>query len=676
MRYLINTLFVITICISGCSGGDAHRKNQPGKIQLDTKRWYTLNNSGVDINQLFDTIVHQKLNLGSGKLLENYEIWYPLLDGESITIDGIQLYDYQGTPDQRPTRIYAITSDWQRITLADFVSTHADKWVGPNPLDLSNFNLEKPIGNIRYIVINTWGNLPTEIEFYGKYQQAESAKPIVTHYPLHNFFGVNGFEWNFEDPKNSGSLDMFMLNAVKSFTGFRHYLDWEKIENKEGKYTFNPARNGSWNYDTLYQWCKENNMPVLVCLKDNPPWMLETYPADQRNNENIPVRFGNGPENAESYVEQAKLAFQFAARYGRNTTLASDSQSMIKVDTTPRWTNDVVNKVKTGLGYINYMECGNEPDKWWKGRKAYQSGREYAANLSAFYDGNKGALGPGAGVKNADSSMKVVMAGVATPTPDYLKGIIDWCKEFRGLKSDGSLNLPFDVVNYHYYSSEYAGNTGPNVAQNTKSGVAPELSNTEQNAKSFFQAMAEYGINLPVWVTETGYDLNQGSPVHAKIIGKKSAEETQADWNLRAALLYSRLGINRVFFYELYDDNGSALQYGTCGLINKDKSRRASADYFYQVNAYFGDFIYNSTLKQDNETQIDAYEKGTETMYVVCQPNENPDAGKTALLNLPGADTAYVYTPKIKSNEMSLEKVVIKNQQATITVTNLSLIHI
>ena len=42
-----------------------------------------------------------------------------------------------------------------------------------------------------------------------------------------------------------------------------------------------------------------------------------------------------------------------------------------------------------GLNLIKYVECENERDKWWKGRRAYQTLAEYAANLSAFYDGHK-----------------------------------------------------------------------------------------------------------------------------------------------------------------------------------------------------------------------------------------------------------------------------------------------
>lgn len=34
-------------------------------------------------------------------------------------------------------------------------------------------------------------------------------------------------------------------------------------------------------------------------------------------------------------------------------------------------------------------------------------------------------MGTGIGVKNADPNIKVVMAGLASPNPDYVRGMID-----------------------------------------------------------------------------------------------------------------------------------------------------------------------------------------------------------------------------------------------------------
>jgi hypothetical protein len=91
------------------------------------------------------------------------------------------------------------------------------------------------------------------------------------------------------------------------------------------------------------------------------------------------------------------------------------------------------------MGLIKYIECENERDKWWKGRKAYQTAREYAANLSAFYDGHLNTMGAGVGVKNADKTIQVVMAGVALANTDYFNAM-KWLKDERDDLYDPSYN--------------------------------------------------------------------------------------------------------------------------------------------------------------------------------------------------------------------------------------------
>ena len=72
--------------------------------------------------------------------------------------------------------------------------------------------------------------------------------------------------------------DIKRVNAIKNFTGVRHYMDWDKLEAKEGEYTYNLTGLGNWNYDTMYQWCKAHDIEVLPCLKAIPGWMQESYP--------------------------------------------------------------------------------------------------------------------------------------------------------------------------------------------------------------------------------------------------------------------------------------------------------------------------------------------------------------------------------------------------------------
>lgn len=467
--------------------------------------------------------------------------------------------------------------------------------------------------------------------------------PVRTNnIPLKNMFGVNAYEWNFlenpAEPNNRTKIYEANMAVVKSFSAIRHYMNWNKLENTEGNYTYNPTNDGSWDYDLIYTRCKQDNIMVLADLKNCPRWMMATYPADQQDNENAPAPYGADLAKPASYVQQARTAFQFAARYGYNTAVKKD---LVKADTRPRWANDRINEVKTGMGLIKYMECNNEPNRWWKGPQTEQTAEQYAANMSAFYDGDKGRLGNNAGVKTADPNMLVVMGGLASSEPSYLNAMIEWCKKNRGYKADGSVNLCFDAINYH----AYANNADPVTHKGATSGVAPELSALGAVANSFVQVGKQY--HLPVWVTETGYDINQQSYQKAIPIGNKSALLTQADWILRTALMYMRHGIQYLFYYQLFDDKAnSTTQYGTSGLAENAK-RRPAADYILQTTKLMGNYIYVKTINAD--PLVDLYQQGNKTIYILTIPDQkgrtgsyNLKLGKAAKANIynlsPGAD--------------------------------------
>jgi len=478
--------------------------------------------------------------------------------------------------------------------------------------------------------------------------------------PLKNMFGVNAFEWDFlQDPSNTNARNGIYepnMTLIKSFSAVRHYLDWGKLENTEGNYTFNPTNDGSWNYDLIYTRCKAEGITVLADIKTCPPWLVATYPASLQDPENVPMPYGLDINKPASYTKQAMVAFQFAARYGSTMV----DKSLLKVDSRLRWTGDIANTVQTGMGVIKYIECDNERDKWWKGPATQQTAAQYAANMSAFYDGDKGKLGANVGVKTADPNMIVVMGGLATCDTNYVKGMIDWCRANRGLKSDGSVNLCFDVINYHYYNTN--GTVSPRVAGT--SGVAPELSEAGKIADAF--VTIGKANKVPVWVTESGYDINQGSTQKTIAIGSKSVLLTQADWNLRTALLYMRHGIQNLYYYLLFDATAnSATQYATSGMNNVG-SRRPTADYILQTNKLIGNYTYSKTISAD--PLVDVYVSGTKTMYVLTVPDQK---GRSALysLDLGTATSANVYKPTAGADAMTKTTGITVSGKLNVTVT-------
>ena len=484
--------------------------------------------------------------------------------------------------------------------------------------------------------------------------------------PMKNMLGVNGYEWNFlQDPNNLNDPSKVYapkLALINSFSQFRHYLDWSKIEPTQGNFTFNPCYNGGWNLDAMYQAAKKDTLLMLADIKTCPQWLVNTYPSNLQDAEDVPAPYGLSRTDPASYILQAKAAFQFAARYGSNKNI---DKSLVKVDTLPRWTADPQNVVKIGLNLIKYIECDNERDKWWKGPQAQQSPQEYAANMSAFYDGNKGKLGKGVGVKAADPNIQVVMGGLASANVQYVKDMVAWCKANRGYRADGSIDLCFDVINYHLYSNN--GNVLTNIQSTV--GEAPELSIVGSVADGFVKEAASL-INHPqVWVTENGYDINPASPQRAPVIGDKSALLVQADWTIRSCLLYARHGVDRLFFYQLFDDTPNGpVQYQTSGLINDNLTRRPAADYVLQVKSLMGNYKYKTTLSTN--PMVDEYTlSGKNPIYALTIPDQVGRTG-TYILNLGKTVTsATIYTLTVGANAMTKTTVKTTGGKLTVNVT-------
>jgi hypothetical protein len=258
--------------------------------------------------------------------------------------------------------------------------------------------------------------------------------------------------------------------------------------------------------------------------------------------------------------------------------------------------------------------------------------------------------------------MKVVMAGLANPTTDYVKGMIDWCKENRGYKKDGTIDLCWDVINFHYYTNE----------SRQKRGVAPEKESNGKYAaalaQSFLQLVQNLNLDMPVWVTEVGYDLDQNSPNRAIPIKEKTSLQTQADWLLRTSLMYSRNGIEKVFFYQLRDDNpGTGKLYASSGLINKDFSSRPASDYMKQTIELFGEFIYVKSMQSSPILDFYANSKNQE-LYVAYIPEEVGNEGKLEL-NLPGKKSATIYTPVFGATSMISKTSVIQNGKLVVPIS-------
>jgi hypothetical protein len=630
------------------------------KLPIAGRRWYALNYAPNGVGALFNGVTAETINTGYAQFNLRFDCVYPVEQGEQLTISEIRMYDANGIFTSNPSRLYAIRQNNEKVLLATFTGSRFNEWVGPVPdkpsFDGDRFLLPKPIDSIKYLVLDCYkSDLPTELELYGHYTTpaAIAISPGLLSRPPYSFtMGINAFEWDFVNPLvNSRQIDEAKYaGGIKNFRAFRHYLDWKRMEDKPAKYTFNPCHGGGWDLDMTYQRCKTDSIMVLACIKNIPNWMRNTYPEGQRAEDNAPVVFGDSKDSVASYLAYAQMGFQFAARYGRNTGLAT---SLLKVDTLPRWTADPPNQTRMGLDLIRYIEAGNELDKWWRGAHGYMNPYQLAAMLSAFYDGHKGSLGAGAGVKTADSTMVVVIPGLAFHDASYLRGMLEWCRNNRGYRTNGSVDVCWDIINYHHYSSNEHETTNGMATK----GAAPELSDTKAVADSIVLFSKMYLHNMPVWVTELGFDHHPQSSLGAIPIGNKTIAQTAADWLLRSSLVYMQSGVERLFYYDLKDFHSqSEVKFATMGLTDSFIRRRPNLNFVWQTNQLMGNYQYNRRMNV--WPLIDEYKNGTDSVYVAWVPKKIGQYASFSL-PLPGATSALIWQPTDTGQLMNGRQVTI-----------------
>jgi endoglucanase len=258
-----------------------------------------------------------------------------------------------------------------------------------------------------------------------------------------------------------------------------------------------------------------------------------------------------------------------------------------------------------------------------------------------------GTLGNNVGIKTADPNMVVVMGGTAMTEPWYIRGIVNWSIVNRGFNMDGSVNLPFDRMNYHFY----ANNSGVSQQGGTQ-GICPEQSIAASvSAPLIYEAQLR---NVPLDLTEIGYDEVSGSPIFAPPIGGKTTAMVKADWILRSCLQYPRLGINKVYFYWAYDiDPPNPVEFESCALLDYSAAdgRKIAGDYIYQANHLLAGYDYVTYSINPDGIITDVYNNGTKNAYVVTSPTQT---GRIINFTLPISGAVTVYQPQPGANVMTV----------------------
>lgn len=468
-----------------------------------------------------------------------------------------------------------------------------------------------------------------EVVLYGKRlgtgmdvvpEPAEHTKPWMDE-----FIGINGFR---DDP-----LDVMLVAG-----NIREYHNWSlevgSLPNGEidtefpHQYPnnlnfFNPSSccGGDMDYDAYFQMLHEAGITVFPAIQGTVGYLGETF------GDKMVYPIGADPNIPESYRAHADHMYQFTARYGSQVV---PDENLKLADGQPR---------VSGLGYIEYFENGNETNAYWEASHANFTPYEFAAMMSADYDGHEGTIvnanGESTyGVKNADPNAKMVMAGLAGYSMEYILGIHRWAQVNR---TDGK--FPADVLNVHFYANASGDDQGVSTI-----GISPE----DFDAKGKMRAIADYRDRylpeMEFWVSEFGYDTHPNSPQRSPAFGSFSAEEVQGQWLVRTYLALAAAGVDKAQMFMIRDVNNGGGKFNTSGLVTAKGEWDKKKSWYYVFT--LKNRLMNLRFQDEPESghpdvMIQSYENeaGETKAYVVWAPTSDEVVVHNYKLQLPASTT-------------------------------------
>ena len=167
-------------------------------------------------------------------------------------------------------------------------------------------------------------------------------------------------------------------------------------------------------------------------------------------------------------------------------------------------------------------------------------------------------------IRSVDPSATIVMGGVAGLDPNFL----DAC--FKAGVADY-----VDAIAYHPY---------PETFQFLN--YEPQESNCRYIVDWLHSLMAAYTSKpLQLWITEFGWTTCSGTPPGV-------SEATQASYLLRTLVNYAGLPVDKVFYYNLYDESyDPAAQEANYGLLANDFRKKPAYSCFATFERVLGDAV-------------------------------------------------------------------------------------
>lgn len=269
---------------------------------------------------------------------------------------------------------------------------------------------------------------------------------------------------------------------------------------------------------------------------------LKVYPyfAGPREGFKYPPHFNNDSKDMPIGADSTDLdAWQatYNTYYGLAAKLGHNKKASIE-GYTFRNTQPGV-----GLGLIEEIEVGNEDDARWAGNLRFHNPLVKLMKLKQGY----------AGAKAADPNIKVISGALTGIDSSYLKALY-----FVNLLRFHSKAAPFDIIAVNEYATDAGGQHGP-----TADGISPEQFRLYEKLKGFLEVRNRYFPGKPVYLTEFGYDVHDGSNYDVPVIKGQTREQTKAYWMIRSMELTAAARVSK--YYQYSQRNIPSGDFGTTG---------------------------------------------------------------------------------------------------------------
>ncbi|TWT84416.1 hypothetical protein CA13_58940 [Planctomycetes bacterium CA13] len=303
---------------------------------------------------------------------------------------------------------------------------------------------------------------------------------------------------------------------------------WPFVSANPHQYAFN-GEVAPWHLslDNIFQSYHEAGIGVLTYMFLTPQW-ASSAPADALER----MRASFPPQDLSLYGE---FCFQMAARYG---SVKHPEDVLLTTDK------------RSGMDLVKYYEMWNEPnlnpspEATWGG---------WAAPVDTYYEMMK--FGAEA-VKRADPNALVTSAGYAGMSTD----VVDPLRLYEYPDGTHPLDL-IDLINVHFYS----GHEPPETCRTDGNAKVTSSTTFPENLRQLSKWRDRYAPEMPIWMTETGYDS-------AGPFG--TTEAIQAARLPRVVMLCLANGIEKVFVYR--ETGSTPSQHACSGVLRNDFSRKPS----------------------------------------------------------------------------------------------------